>query len=76
MFGSQVSFLVETVGLKDEKYKIAVIQACDGLKSIFDDETMQARISPYVEIIIKKFVEYVSYVRIPEFFDNLHEITR
>lgn len=76
LLGQQIYFLVETVGLKDEKYQIAVIQACDGLKSIFEDEDMASKISPFVEEIIKKFIMYVSYVKIPEFFDILHEIAR
>lgn len=37
---------------------------------------MIPRISPIINAIIEKFVEYIPFVRIPEFFEILQEIVK
>lgn len=76
VYAAQITFLVGCAGLREEQYRIVAYQACDGLKTIFEDPNMVSRVSSFINEIMQKFVEYISYVKIPEFFDILQSIAK
>lgn len=67
-------FLVDTLGLRDKQYLIAVHQACDGLKSIFEDADMIPRLSPIINDVLVKFAQMISSMKVTDFFEMVQEI--
>jgi len=72
----QIRYLIENVGLPGIDNAIVALQACDGLRAIFEEEELIPRIAPFISDIVEKFANYVGSVTYNSFFEILQEMVR
>ena len=75
-YALQIIYLIECVGLKSPDYDIVAIQACDGLKALFEEQELVPKIKPFIGDIVDKLTNYIESVTHNIFFEIIQEIVK
>jgi len=71
-----LAFMVSCIGIKQEELQALVEQATDGLCTMFEDEDLKPRLSPFILEILEKLASYITTIKASKFFDIIQHITK
>jgi hypothetical protein len=76
MYAHHLTFLVESVGNRNPGEQACALQAIDSLSTIFDDEDLVPRMTPFINDILLKFAEYTTFISQDSFYEIIQEIVK